>query len=131
MDSAGEMIKSFEELTVWQKGHKLTLDIYKITKSFPKEETFGIISQIRRSSFSVPANIAEGSSRSHTKELIQMLFVALGSLSETKYYLLLSRDLDYVKDDIYKQLCKDADELARMIHGLINSLKKRKTIYEK
>jgi len=119
-------IKRFEDLKVWQKSHELVLDVYKITRQFPKEEKIGLISQIQRSTVSVAANIAEGSKRRHLKEYIQMLSISHGSLSETEYYLLLARDLKYLSDTKYEELFNLSEEIGRMLNGLIKSLSNRK-----
>ena len=121
-------IKGFEDLKVWEKSHEFVLEVYKITRQFPGEEKFGLTSQIRRSAVSVAANIAEGSKRQHLKEYIQMLYIAQGSLSETKYYLLLARDLKYLNDEVYQQILSQSQKIAKMLSGLINSLKNLKPI---
>ncbi len=119
-------IKGFEDLKVWEKSHEFVLEVYKITQQFPGEEKFGMTSQIRRSTVSVAANIAEGSKRQHLNEYIQMLYIAQGSLSETKYYLLLARDLKYLNDEVYQQILSQSQEISKMLSGLINSLKNLK-----
>lgn len=116
------MLKSYRELKVWQKAHELVLKVYKETKNFPKDERFALVSQLRRAVVSIPANIAEGYGRKHTKEYIQMLYIAQGSLEETKYYLFLSKDLNYLKENIYILLFELTEEIGRMLRGLINSL---------
>ena len=121
-------IKGFEDLKVWEKSHEFVLEVYKITQQFPGEEKFGMTSQIRRSAVSVAANIAEGSKRQHLNEYIQMLYIAQGSLSETKYYLLLARDLKYLNDEVYQQIFSQSQEIAKMLSGLINSLKNLRPI---
>lgn len=83
----------FEELIVWQKAHALVLEIYKLSKDFPKEETYGITSQVRRSSVSIAANISEGYRKKGKADKLRFLNIAEGSLDETKYYLILIRDL--------------------------------------
>ena len=93
-----EKSKRFTDLIVWQKAHQFVLSVYNMTKSFPREELFGLTSQIRRSAVSIVANIVEGSSRQHTAEFIQMLFISKGSLEETKYYLLLGKELNYINE---------------------------------
>jgi four helix bundle protein len=85
------MLKTFRELEVWQKSHQLVLEIYRITRTFPQDERFGIVSQLRRATYSIPANIAEGFGRRSTKELIQCLAIANGSLEEVRYFVLLSQ----------------------------------------
>ncbi len=116
------MLKNYTELKVWQKAHDLVVKIYNVTKVFPVDEKFVLVSQIRRAAISVPANIAEGYSRKHTKEYIQMLYIAQGSLEETKYFLFLSKDLGYIKDNVYVPLLELGEEIGRMLRGLINAL---------
>jgi len=94
-----EKAKSFRDLIVWQKSHELVLSVYSITKSFPREELFALVSQVRRSSTSVAANIAEAFKKKGTKDKLRMLNISQGSLSETEYYFILSKDLGYVSDD--------------------------------
>jgi len=117
------MIKSFEDLKIWQEAHRLTLEVYKLTSKFPSEEKYSLISQTRRSASSVPANIAEGFSRDTTKEFIKFLYNARGSLAETICYLLLAKDLGYLKENEYLRIKKDYNKLAKSINALINSLK--------
>jgi four helix bundle protein len=85
-------VKSFAELTVWRKSHQLTLEVYKLAAGFPRSERFGMISQLRRASASVPANIAQGFGRRTTKELLRSLQIAYDEMEETRYFLILSRD---------------------------------------
>src|SRR5688572_30544052 len=87
--------KSFRDLIVWQKAHQLVLDVYKETKSFPKEELYGLTSQVRRASVSVAANIAEGFKKKGSADKMRFMNIAQGSLSETEYYLMLAADLSY------------------------------------
>lgn len=117
---------SFGNLKVWKEAHKLVLTIYKITKEFPKEERFRLIDQLCRSAASIPANIAEGQSRQTTKEYLQFLYTARGSIAETKYHLLLARDLGYLSDSTYEEFIESYDIVGKMLNGLITSLKKRK-----
>lgn len=114
-------IQDFTDLKVWQKSHKFVLEIYKITKGFPSEEKFGLISQMRRAAVSIPSNIAEGFKKRGKKDKANFYNIAQGSLEEVRYYLILSRDLGYLKSDISFQ--SDANEISRMLHGLIESLK--------
>src|SRR5207249_922227 len=93
---AEAMIKTFCDLEVWRKAHRVVLDVYKLTNPFPKSERFGVVSQLRRAAYSIPANIAEGFGRRSTKELLHFLAVSNGSLEELRYFLLLSRDLCYL-----------------------------------
>lgn len=103
---------SFAELKVWQKSHKLVLDIYQMTKDFPKGEQFGLISQMRRAAVSIPANIAEGYRRFTSKDKARLINIAQGSLEELRYYLLLSHDLGYADTDC---LSTNIDEISRML----------------
>lgn len=119
------MLKSFQELEVWQKAHHLLLQTYRVTEGFPDKEKYGIISQVLRSAASVPANIAEGFGRRSTKELSQFLANANGSLEETRYFLILGRDLGYLAKERYVELEKECSSVAQMITALRRSLKSR------
>ncbi len=114
-------IQSFTGLIAWQKGHKLVLDIYKITTNFPKGELFGLISQIRRAAVSITSNIAEGFSRKSPKEKAQFYYMALGSLTEIQNQLLISKDLAYINQNEFQVLADNTVELSKLIHGLIKS----------
>ena len=119
------MLKSFQELEVWQKAHHLALQTYRVTDGFPVRERYGVVSQVRRSAASVPANIAEGFGRRSTRVLLQFLTNANGSLEETRYFLLLGRDLGYLKRELYDELDKECTSVAQMIAGLGRSLRSR------
>lgn len=114
----------FETLPLFQESHALVLYVYKLTKSFPGEEKFGLISQLRRSASSIPANIIEGNSRNHKKSFLEFLYIAKGSLEETKYHLLLSKDLDYITNDQYENANLKAEQVGKQLTGLIQYLKK-------
>lgn len=100
------MVKKFSELKVWQKAHELVLEIYQVTKKFPKSEKYGLISQIRRTSISTAANIVEGHKRKSDKDFAHFINIAEGSLEECKYYLLLARDLNYLLNEEYTGLSR-------------------------
>lgn len=117
------MKSKFEDLKAWQEAHKLTLMIYKATEDFPKGEEFGLKSQIRRSSASVAANLVEGSSRSSRKEYKQFAYQARGSLEETKYHLLLARDLKYITFSQYEKIMEQVNTVGRLVNGLIKYLR--------
>lgn len=119
------MYRDFKKLKIWEKAHSLTLDIYKLTINFPDVERYGIVSQIRRSSSSVPANIVEGYTRLSTKEYIQFLNIANASLAETQYFILLSKDLEYVNEEEYNSIEKQCKELTKMLVSTIVTLKKK------
>jgi four helix bundle protein len=118
-------VKSFEDLTVWQEAHKLTLGVYKLTAGFPGTEKYGIVSQLRRCSSSVPANIAEGFGRATTRELLRCLQIARGELEETRYFMLLSRDLGYVTPKYYDEIGQQCSTVGRLINALGSSLRRR------
>ncbi len=111
-------------LLVWKKAHKLTINIYKTTKDFPKDEQYGLVSQMRRASTSIPSNIVEGKSRGSTKEFKRFLLIARGSLEELKYYIILSKDLNYIAYNEYEKLLNKAREVGRLLNGLLVSLDK-------
>ena len=119
------MLKHYRELKVWQKAYNLCLDIYKVTKDFPKEERYGLTSQIRRSAVSIPSNIAEGYGRKTTQEYIHFLYIAYGSNCELETQVLLSIDLRYLKKKDSVRIKEGIEEVERMLKGLINSLKKK------
>lgn len=119
----------WRDLEVWKKSHELVLKVYEATKTYPKSETYALKDQIRRASSSVPANIVEGQSRNTTKEYLQFLYNARGSLEEVRYFLLLSKDLGYIDKDISESLGRDSETLSKMLNGLIKSLSsKAKTL---
>ena len=116
-------MQNFKSLKVWQKSHELTLAIYKATANFPKDELYGLTSQIRRACASVPANIAEGCGRTGKAELARFLQVAMGSASKLEYHLLLAHDLGLLRDGEYKLLENQAVELKRMLSSFISKLR--------
>jgi len=107
------------------KSHQLVLEIYKVTSNFPREETYALISQLRRSAISIPANIVEGQSKNTTKEYLQFLYNARGSLEETRYHLLLSRDLRYLSGSDYEDLELKYEEVSKMLNGLISTMRSK------
>ena len=113
----------FDNLNVWKKAHELTLSVYRITKKFPSNEIYGITSQLRRAMSSVPANIVEGQARRTSKEFMQFLVQARGSLAETQYFLILSKDLEYISDKELDEMLKVSEDISRMLNSLINSVK--------
>lgn len=117
-------IKSFTDLTAWQKAHKLAIEVYKATDLFPESEKFVLVSQIRRSVISITSNIAEGFSRQGIKEKIQFYYLALGSTTELQNQLLLARDLKYLENKKFQELAQQTIEVHKLINGLIKSLKK-------
>jgi four helix bundle protein len=116
------MSHPWKDLLVWQKSHLLVLEVYQITESFPEKERFGLIQQIRRSSVSVAANIVEGKSRKTDKEFSAFLHNSRGSLEETRYHMLLARDLKYITDDQYDSVERLATETSYLLNKLISTI---------
>ena len=116
-------MQNFRTLKVWEKGHQLTLAVYKATAAFPKSELYGLTSQIRRASASIPANVAEGCGRTGKAELARFLQVAMGSASELEYHLLLAHDLGLLRNGEYKLLENQTVELKRMPSSFISKLR--------
>jgi four helix bundle protein len=110
--------QTFQELIVWQKSHRLVLHVYRLTSQFPKHELYGLASQMRRAAVSIPANIAEGFKRRGRPDKARLLNVAHGSLEELRYYFLLSKDLDYLKDAERESL----DEIGRLLGAYTRTL---------
>lgn len=110
------------ELKVWQKSYALCLEIYKLTEHFPKEERFGLVSQIRRAAVSIPSNIAEGYGRKTTADYVRMLYIANGSLCELETQILLSSDLHFIPDENIDKIKSAIAEVERMLKALIRSL---------
>ena len=119
--ATGGPVKNYKELAVWRKAHEMTLDVYSATRSFPKEELYGLTSQLRRSAASIGANIAEGSGRRSDNEICRFLQIARRSASETEYHLLLANDLHFLCERDYLKLSGEADQLQRMLTALIQS----------
>ncbi|PIU57679.1 MAG: four helix bundle protein [Chloroflexi bacterium CG07_land_8_20_14_0_80_51_10] len=115
-------LKTHKDLDVWKESMTLAKEVYRLTKSFPKEETFGLASQMRRAAVSIPSNIAEGAARNSDKEFIQFLHVSLGSLAELETQLLLSRELGFLKDE---DTNGSLEQIRRMLLGLIKYLRGR------
>ena len=116
-------MSDYKKLKVWKYSHQLAIDIYKITNDFPEEEKFGIISQLRRASCSIPTNIAEGCGQLDNGNLVRFLGIAKGSAFETEYQLLLSRDLSFITEEQYDLIDEKIKYIIRMLTQLINSLK--------
>lgn len=116
------ILKTFRDLKVWEKGHQLTLNIYKMTKVFPQDEKFGLIAQLRRSSASIPTNIAEGFKRKSKKDQDHFFNIAECSLEETKYHLILSKDLNYLQDSDFESLTDQTEEIGRMLNAYRRSI---------
>ncbi len=116
-------VQSYRQLIAWQKAMELVKQIYNLTKSFPKEEIYGLTSQIRRAAVSVPSNIAEGQGRDSTKEFIHHLSIAYGSLMEVETQVLIAESLNYLKSEETSLILEKTAEVGRIINGLSHSLK--------
>lgn len=110
-------MRDFRKIQVWEKAHRFALKIYKITSSFPKDELYGLTSQMRRAAVSIPSNIVEGCGRDRQTELARFVHIASGSASEIEYQLILAHDLGYIHDEIYPDLNAEINEIKRMLSG--------------
>lgn len=119
----GNKIQSFTDLETWKQSHKLVLGIYEITKSFPKEETYSLIDQMKRCSISISSNIAEGFSRQGKKEKLQFYHMSKGSLTELQNQLLIARDVQYIDTKTFLSLADQTVQVGRLLTGLIKSIK--------
>lgn len=122
LTGTGCVVKDFRELKVWQKAHALTLAVYQLTATFPREERYGLSSQLRRAGSSIAANLAEGCGRNGDADLARFCSMAMGSASELEYHLLLGRDLKLIKGNDYEALHQRATELKRMLAALMQKL---------
>ena len=119
-------MQRFTELAVWQRSHALVLQIYKLTRGFPTEERFNLVSQVRRAALSVPTNIAEGSKRTGRQDYARFLNIAEGSLAEAEYLLMVGRDLGYIEGGSFATLQIEIEEISRMLHGLRTAVEGKK-----
>ncbi|MEN3324918.1 four helix bundle protein [Mariniflexile soesokkakense] len=116
-------MRDFKKYHIWNLGHELTLEIYSMTNSFPKEEIYGLTSQIRRSSASIPTNISEGCGRDSDLEFNRFLTIALGSASETEYLIILAKDLGYIEDNQANALIEKVNVIKSKTHQLKQKIK--------
>ena len=116
------LFENFDKLLVWQRAHSLVLKIYEVTNSFPKEEIWGLTSQIRRSAVSVPSNIVEGKARGSRKDFKRFLLIARGSLEEVKYQSLLAKELKYMNEEQYEEITAMIEEVGRLLGGMIRKV---------
>ena len=122
---SSEILKNYRELKVWQKSYELCLETYRITAKFPKEERYGLTSQMRRAAVSIPSNVAEGYGRKTTLDYVRMLYISYGSVCELETQVLLAGDLDLIEKGELGTLQKDIAEIERMLKALIKSLENR------
>jgi four helix bundle protein len=113
----------FKDLKVWQKAHQMTLDTYRVTAGFPKEEMYGLTSQVRRAAGSIGANIAEGCGRRSDGDMCRFLQIARGSAAEAEYHFRLARDLHFLDEKHFRMLTHQADELQRMLTALMQRVR--------
>jgi four helix bundle protein len=118
------MARDYTKIVAWQRAHQLTLHVYKVTAAFPREELFGLTSQLRRAGYSTPNNIVEGSAYNSKKQYLKHLYIAASSLTEVEYLLLLSHDLGYLTDKQYKELQQEVKTVHAPLHGLIKAVEK-------
>jgi four helix bundle protein len=122
------VVRDFQRMKVWQSSHRLVLDVYEATSQFPREETYGLAAQLRRSCASIPANIAEGCGRSGDAELGRFMPISMGSASELEYHLLLARDLGFLDAGDYEELSRRTQEIKRMLSTFITRLRHTKKL---
>ena len=117
-------MQDYRQINVWKKSHKLALAIYKLTEAFPSSEKYGLISQVRRSAYSIPMNIAEGRSKNSEKEFARFLDIALGSAGELDYQLLLAKDLGLIDSNCYSEYYSELTEIRKMLNAYRQSILK-------
>jgi four helix bundle protein len=115
-------MRDYKKYNVWKLGHEVTLDIYRLTQRFPKEESYGLTSQMRRSSSSIPANIAEGCGRESDAEFKRFLTISQGSASELEYFTILAKDLNYMNNDDFSLINDKVNKVRRSINSLIKKI---------
>ena len=116
------IVRTFRDLKVWQKAHELVLQIYRVTNAFPVEEKYVLVSQVRRSVASIPTNIVEGFNRKTKKDYAHFINIANSSLEETKYHILLARDLGYIGESDFNVLRGGCDEIGKMLYSFYRTL---------
>jgi four helix bundle protein len=118
-------MRNYRELQVWSKAHSLTLELYRVSRGFPREEMFGVTSQLRRAAVSVAANLAEGCGRRTGTELARFVRIAMGSASELDYHLLLCRDLGLIKQDDFNQSSSRLTEVRKMLTSFLSTVERQ------
>jgi len=118
------MSRNWTELVVWQASHEFVLNLHDFLKSLPVEERFALADQLRRASYSIPANIVEGHAKSTLKDFNKFLYISRGSTEEVKYFILLARDLGYLSDNTYSEFSTKLSKISSMLNNLIESNKK-------
>ncbi|MEK7124744.1 MAG: four helix bundle protein [Patescibacteria group bacterium] len=123
MNNESSKIKEFTDLYAWQESHNLVLSIYNVTNKFPKEEIFGLVSQMQRAAISITSNIAEGFGRQGYKEKIQFYYLSQGSLTELKNQIITAKDIGYLKEEVFQKLMGQANTSHKLLQGLITKSK--------
>jgi four helix bundle protein len=118
-------MSDYRDLNAWQEAHRLALLVYRLTRSFPKDELFGLTSQFRRAAVSVAANIAEGNGRESSKEYLQFLYIARGSLNETRYFITLATDLKYLNSSDAAPAAPQVECVSKLLSGLIRAIQRK------
>ncbi|MBQ8608189.1 MAG: four helix bundle protein [Bacteroidaceae bacterium] len=119
------MTQSFKDIVAWQKAHLFVLLVYRVTRSYPTEERFGLCSQFQRAAVSIPANIVEGYKKLSKADKLRFLNIAQGSLEECRYYILLSKDLNYISEDNYKELTTSIEDVSRLLNAYSKGITSR------
>ncbi len=122
------MTQSFKEVIAWQKAHAFVIQVYCVTRTFPGEERYGLCSQFQRAAVSVPANIAEGYRKDGMADKLRFLNIAQGSLEECRYYILLSKDLNYINEQIYNCLNTSIEETSRLLNAYYRGIRDRRVL---
>ena len=115
-------MRNYRDLLTWNKAHKLTLDLYKVSRQFPKEEMYGLTAQLRRAASSIGANLAEGYGRQSNSEFARFVRISMGSASELDYHLLLARDLGFLAADVYRHASESLTEVRKMLAALLSTI---------
>lgn len=118
-------INTYKDLIVWQKAVALVTSVYALTKSFPQEEKFGIVNQLNRAAVSIPSNVAEGWGRESSKNYLQFLKIARGSVMETETLLVISKNLNFISDSQFLSITQEIEEVSKILQGLINSIQQK------
>lgn len=121
-------MRNYRDLQVWNKAHRLTLELYRMSRTFPREEMYGVTSQLRRAASSIGANLAEGCGRRTSAELARFVRIAMGSASELDYHLLLCHDLGFIKTEIFRRAEKDLIEVRKMMSSFLNRVEEQMTL---
>lgn len=115
-------MRDYRKYKVWELGHEITLNIYKSTSNFPKQEIYGIVSQMRRAAYSIPSNIVEGCGRESDAEFRRFLIISQGSANELEYFTVLAKDLRYLEQESFAELNDKVDKIRRSLNNLINKI---------